>query len=144
VLAIVDTSYSLIMASRLGLRLAPASCRSSIAAPIAARRSLTSLVRTSLPKRQLLLPQASLQQSSRRTYADAPSVNLSPPPKPKKRFRFLRWVWRITYISVLGGAAYLTWQIYDFRNPAHQVEPDPNKKTLVILGWCVTSSVTIC
>ncbi len=124
------------MASKLGLRFAPAACRLSIAAPIASRRALSSLVRPSTyPKGQLAIPRAALQQSFRRTYADAPSVTLSPPAtKPKRRFRFFRWLWRITYLSALGGAAWFAYSIYDLRNPADQMEPDPTKKTLVILG----------
>lgn len=38
------------------------------------------------------------------------------------------------YLSVLGYSGYLVYQIWDLRNPADQVEPDPSKKNLVILG----------
>jgi NADH:ubiquinone reductase (non-electrogenic) len=64
---------------------------------------------------------------------------LSPKPKPKKRFRFFRFLWRITYVSVLGGLAYLAYTIYDANNPPDQIDPDPSKKTLVILGRFMTA-----
>jgi NADH:ubiquinone reductase (non-electrogenic) len=75
-----------------------------------------------------------LQQSFRRTYADAPKVELSPEPKPRRRFRIFRWTWRLTYLSVLAGLGYVSYQVYDLRHPSDQVDPDPSKKTLVILG----------
>lgn len=37
-------------------------------------------------------------------------------------------------MSVIGGAAYLAYVVYDLRTPPDQFEPDPTKKTLVILG----------
>lgn len=52
----------------------------------------------------------------------------------KKSWGFLKWTWRLTYLSVLGGLAYTGYGIYQNRNPVDQHEPDPNKKTLVILG----------
>ncbi|ETN45131.1 uncharacterized protein HMPREF1541_10008 [Cyphellophora europaea CBS 101466] len=128
------------MASKLGLRLAPAACGLSTGAPIASRRTLSSLAssRSSalLPRPRLTLPRSKLQQSFRRTYADgpAPEATLSPAAKPKKRFRFLRWMWRITYLSVIASAGYVGYQIWYLRNPAEQFEPDPKKKTIVILG----------
>jgi len=61
-------------------------------------------------------------------------VELSPAPKPKKRFTFFRWVWRIAYLSAIGGAAFLAYTVYDLKNPEDQVEPDASMKTLVILG----------
>jgi NADH:ubiquinone reductase (non-electrogenic) len=74
------------------------------------------------------------RQSFRRTYADAPAATSSATPKAKKRFRFFRLAWRVTYLSFIGGLAYLTYIIYEANNPADQFEPDPSKKTLVILG----------
>ncbi|CAK4032097.1 External alternative NADH-ubiquinone oxidoreductase, mitochondrial [Lecanosticta acicola] len=47
---------------------------------------------------------------------------------------FFRWAWRLTYLSVLGGLGYAAYGIYVNRNPAEQQEPDPTKKTLVVLG----------
>lgn len=49
-------------------------------------------------------------------------------------FGILRWTWRLTYLSALGGIAYLGYGIYIMRHPADQPNPDPSKKTLVILG----------
>lgn len=135
------------MASKLGLRLAPATCRLSIGAPIAQRRAISSLVsrsssRNVVSKQRPAIPISTLSQSFRRAYADAPQVTLSPPAKPKKRYRFFRWAWRITYLSVLGGTAYFCYLIYDLRNPAVQIEADSKKKTLVILGqWTLPTIV---
>ncbi len=82
--------------------------------------------RPSLSPRLILRPGVS--RVSWRCYADAPA------PKPKRRFRVLRWTWRLTYLSVLGGVAYVGYGVYLDRHPAPQSEPDPSKKTLVILG----------
>lgn len=43
-------------------------------------------------------------------------------------------VWRGFWVSVIGGSAYLGYSIYESRHPVEQMEADPNKKTLVILG----------
>lgn len=77
---------------------------------------------------------ATLSREIRRQYSDAPSASLSPEPKKPKRFRVLKWTWRLTYLSVLGGLAYVGWAVYEDRHPEAQIEPDPTKKTLVILG----------
>lgn len=69
---------------------------------------------------------------ARRSYAPEP-VPAAPTPK-KKRFRFLRWTYRLTILSTLGLTGYLGYRIYLLRHPAEQIEPDPSKKTLVILG----------
>jgi hypothetical protein len=136
------------MASRLGLRLAPAACRASFGVP-APSQSFSSLAQRRAPsvflRPQATLRQRGLQQSFRRGYAQAPQVVLSPTPKPKKRFRFFRWIWRITYLSALSGVAFLTYQIWDLRNPREQFEPDPSKKTLVVLGTsraCLVKKLT--
>ena len=52
----------------------------------------------------------------------------------KKGWRFLRWTWRLTYLSAIAGFAWMCYGIYVNRTPADQAEPDPNKKTLVVLG----------
>ena len=77
-----------------------------------------------------------LRQPARRQYADqSPQAILSPPAtKPKRRFRFFRTLWRITYLSALGGVAYLAYTVYDLKYPVDQSEPDATKKTLVVLG----------
>lgn len=63
----------------------------------------------------------------RRAYADSAA------PK-KKGFRPLRWLWRLTWVSAIVGVGYIGYGIYEMRNPPDQLQPDPNKKTLVILG----------
>lgn len=56
-------------------------------------------------------------------------------PKPKRgSWRFLKWTWRITYLSLAGTLIYTGYSIYVDRNPAEQAAPDPTKKTLVVLG----------
>lgn len=76
-------------------------------------------------------PVQTVSRVARRGYADAAP---SPVPKPKKRFGFLRWSWRLAWLSSLGLAGALGWSIYALRHPEEQYEPDPEKKTLVILG----------
>lgn len=81
------------------------------------------------------IPRAQLQQTFRRSYADAVS------PTIKRRGRgFFRWTWRLTYLSLLGGVGYLTYTIYLLRSPNEQFNPDPSKKTLVILGLLLCQS----
>lgn len=70
---------------------------------------------------------------ARRAYATEAPVPAPAAPK-KKRFRFLRWTYRLTVLGLLGGTGYLGYSIYLLRHPAEQIEPDPSKKTLVILG----------
>lgn len=77
---------------------------------------------------------AVVQQTFRRPYSDAPTANLAPSPKPRRRFRFLRWTWRLTYVSAIGFVGWLTYTVWELRNPNDQFDPDPSKKTLVILG----------
>ena len=48
------------------------------------------------------------KKASRAVYdMSASTAAAQPAVKPKKRFRFLRWTWRITYLSVIAGAAQL-------------------------------------
>ena len=123
----------------MALRTAFAPSRAPLGLHLASTRSFTCL---SIPgssahlrgRKENTLPRPIFQHSFRRAYADAPTAQLSPTPKPKKRFRFLRWTWRITYLSAIGGVAYLSYLVYDLKNPSEQFEPDPSKKTLVILG----------
>lgn len=65
----------------------------------------------------------------RRPYSDE-----APKPRPGKLRTTFRWIWRLTYLSVLGTLGYTAYVIYDDRNPGEQFVPDPSKKTLVILG----------
>lgn len=74
--------------------------------------------------------QGPVSRQFRRGYADAAPVQ---PPK-KARFRKLRWAWRFGYLSAIAGIAYMGYGVYQDRHPEDQVEPDPTKKTLVILG----------
>ncbi|KAF2014889.1 FAD/NAD(P)-binding domain-containing protein [Aaosphaeria arxii CBS 175.79] len=74
--------------------------------------------------------QIALRQSIRRQSTETPSPAL----KKKKKFSFLRFTWRLTYLSAIGGLAYIGYGIYEMRNPEDQPPPDPTKKTLVILG----------
>jgi NADH:ubiquinone reductase (non-electrogenic) len=71
--------------------------------------------------------QIALRQQVRRQFFNSA-------PKPRKRFSVLRWTWRLTYLSALAGLGYIGYGIYVMRNPEDQPDPDPNKKTLVILG----------
>ena len=114
-------------------RTAPATGTRSIATTASSLRLRPS---TLISKQSALLPRPTLlQQSCRRSFADqAPKVELSPTPKPKKRFRFFRLLWRITYLSSAAFVGWIGWSIWQLRNPAEQFEPDPNKKTLVVLG----------
>ncbi|OXV07660.1 hypothetical protein Egran_04576 [Elaphomyces granulatus] len=103
------------------------------------RRSLSSQSRQNLrltsplSSRHLRQP---IHGSFRRAYADA-----APAPKPKKRFRALRWASRLTLLTGVGLTGWLAYSIYTLGHPVEQVEPDPDKKTLVILvplpgtGW---------
>ncbi|PFH63269.1 hypothetical protein XA68_14921 [Ophiocordyceps unilateralis] len=71
----------------------------------------------------------------RRAYTDpSPPPPPPPPPKPGRLRRALKWTWRFTYISVAGLVGYSFYVLYKNRHPEPQAEPDPSKKTLVILG----------
>ncbi|GAB7352534.1 hypothetical protein MBLNU459_g2926t1 [Dothideomycetes sp. NU459] len=75
-----------------------------------------------------------LRQSFRRTYADAPIGPEVQVAAKKGGFRTLRWIWRLTYLSALGGIGYVGYGIWQSKNPADQHDPSPDKKTLVVLG----------
>jgi NADH:ubiquinone reductase (non-electrogenic) len=70
-----------------------------------------------------------------RTYADAAPAAPAKPVK-KRKIRVFRWLWRFAYLYVLGGIAYIVYDGYIARHPDDQFTPDPNKKTLVVLGMC--------
>ncbi|OAA68056.1 alternative NADH-dehydrogenase [Niveomyces insectorum RCEF 264] len=74
------------------------------------------------------------RQFTRGYASDAPAADEAAPKPKRKRFRALRWLWRLTYLSALGGIVYIGYSIYQDRHPEPQLPPDPNKKTLVILG----------
>ena len=83
-------------------------------------------------------PSQLLSKQQRSTFARRTYATEAPAPAPvapkKKRFRFLRWTYRLTVLGLLGGTGYLGYSIYLLRHPEEQLEPDPSKKTLVILG----------
>ncbi|MCJ1478850.1 NADH:ubiquinone oxidoreductase [Lambiella insularis] len=121
------------MASRTATKLAFASIKSHCGpAPIARRAYATTPKSPLLSSRAISKSSFSrtiLQQSFRRSYADTVS------PVTKRRGRgFFRWTWRLTYLSTIGGIGYLGYTIYLLRTPQEQFDPDPSKKTLVILG----------
>ncbi|KAK3905572.1 hypothetical protein C8A05DRAFT_41481 [Staphylotrichum tortipilum] len=100
----------------------------------AAPRLLLQTSRRSIGLRPALASsQALVSRQPRRPYAsDAAPAE---PPKPKKpRFRKLRWTWRLGYLSAIAGLVYMGYGVYQDRHPEDQVEPDPTKKTLVVLG----------
>jgi NADH:ubiquinone reductase (non-electrogenic) len=107
---------------------------SSIGFKAASRRpfatSSRSFLTSARPSSRVLLDKSKLQQTFRRTYAD-----VAPAKKPR-RFRFFRFLWRVTYLSAIAGTTYLAYGVYELRHPEEQFEPDPTKKNLVILGAC--------
>ncbi|KAI1861163.1 hypothetical protein JX265_009782 [Neoarthrinium moseri] len=119
-----------------GPQLAP---RAQMQVPAARAASRIASITTTSSARKFAAPSARLprtQQSQilsrqfRRTYADsAPAA-----PVKKRKVRVFRWLWRLTYLSVLGSIGYVVYDGYVARHPEDQFVPDPNKKTLVILG----------
>ena len=93
---------------RLGSQLAPVS-----------RRQLVPLATA------LLLP-----KTLRRDYANGPVAA----PVKKKGRGFFGWAWLLTKLGALGGAVWVGYAIWAVRQPDEQFDPDPSKKTLVILG----------
>ena len=95
-----------------------------------------------LPRQALRpsLERSAIQTAYRRAYATLPPPPTPTQKPPKRKFGFLRFLWRTTWVSGLLGLGYLSYSIYETRNPIEQVEPDPSKKTLVILGM---SGITV-
>ncbi|KAK3399286.1 hypothetical protein B0T20DRAFT_196662 [Sordaria brevicollis] len=91
---------------------------------------------SSAPRRALISEsrQVAVTQQIRRAHTETPAPALPEPPKERRRFRKLRWLWRAPLLASLAGIAYVGWGVYEERNPGPQVEPDPSKKTLVVLG----------
>ncbi|KAI5282480.1 NADH:ubiquinone oxidoreductase, partial [Ascosphaera aggregata] len=52
----------------------------------------------------------------------------------KKKAGVLRWMFRLIILSTVGASGVLGYGIYNARHPNDQIDPDPSKKTLVILG----------
>jgi hypothetical protein len=88
------------------------------------------------------IPRDGLRQGFRRGYADEAAAAAAAPKPPKRRFRFLRWTWRIIYLSALGGLAYTSYGVYQSKHPPAQQAPDPKKKTLVVLGKTTINNLT--
>ncbi|KAH9892943.1 hypothetical protein F4778DRAFT_748940 [Xylariomycetidae sp. FL2044] len=65
-----------------------------------------------------------------RFYADAPP----PKSRPGKVRTTFKWLWRATYLSLLGVVGAVIYDGYLDRHPDEQFVPDPQKKTLVVLG----------
>ncbi len=78
-------------------------------------------------------------QSCRRGYAEQMMAPETKQKVKRRSWSVLRWTWRATYLSVLLGLGYVGYGIYESRNPVEQAEPDPTKKTLVILGMLAAS-----
>ncbi|KAI0535192.1 hypothetical protein GGR58DRAFT_20343 [Xylaria digitata] len=72
----------------------------------------------------------SLSRQFARTYADA----AAPKKKPGKIRTTFKWLWRATYLSFFLGVGAIIYNGYSDRHPEEQFAPDPEKKTLVILG----------
>lgn len=105
------------------------------------RRSISTsqFARHTQPLRSTNISQ-SVSRVARRSYADA-----APKPAPKpKRFRALRWAWRLTWLSAIGLTGAVAYSIFELRQPPEQSPPDPSKKTLVILGMCRSQSPIAC
>lgn len=80
-----------------------------------------------------ILPSRNTLQTLTRGYAST-RAPIPEAPIPKKRFKFLRYMWKAAWYSGIAGVAFLGYSIYESRHPQEQYEPDPSKKTLVILG----------
>ncbi|KAK0646631.1 hypothetical protein B0T16DRAFT_330765 [Cercophora newfieldiana] len=104
------------------------------------RMLITPITRRTIATRPALRsrPSTTGARQLRRGYADqagaAGTGATIPAPKKPRRFRVWRWSWRLINLSLLGGVAYVGYEIYQDRNPEPQVKPDPSKKTLVVLG----------
>jgi len=104
-----------------------------------ARRSLTptsiSRYASTLVSRPRHAPRTTFNNALQRTSFRRAQSTEAPLKKKTGAFRlFLRWTWRLTYLSALGGIVYVGYGIWELRHPIEQDEPDPTKKTLVILG----------
>ncbi|KAJ4150031.1 hypothetical protein LMH87_010799 [Akanthomyces muscarius] len=124
-----SSSRAMAAMARPGLQLAGSNARIATRAFSAAARTSSIAARCAarpLPSMRLAVTG---RLAFRRAYSDE-----APKPKPGKLRRTFRWIWRLTYLSVLGTLGYTAYVIYDDRNPGEQFIPDPSKKTLVILG----------
>ena len=91
------------------------------------------LIRSSRPTPTATITRHTFRQASTSPYND----HINPETKAavkKGGFRTLRWLWRLTYLSAIGGLGWTGYGIYLGKHPADQQDPDPSKKTLVVLG----------
>ncbi|KAI1116114.1 pyridine nucleotide-disulfide oxidoreductase-domain-containing protein [Nemania sp. NC0429] len=72
--------------------------------------------------------------TSRMLFARAYASDAAPKKKPGKIRTTFKWLWRTTYLSLLIGVGAVIYDGYQDRNPEEQYAPDPQKKTLVVLG----------
>ena len=105
----------------------------SQAAQFTGRRTFTTQRQSLIASRAQWTPRPAQHQIALRQTIRQQSTGPAGP-KPKRRFRFLRWTWRLTKLAAIGGLGYVGYAIYEMRNPADQPPPDPSKKTLVVLG----------
>lgn len=110
----------------------------SVGAKQLAKRSFVtshkqSFVARAQPSSRCQFNKQQLRQSFRRTYADVINPQVKAAAK-RGGFRTLKWIWRLTYLSALGGLGYVGFGIWQSRHPADQPEPSPDRKTLVVLG----------
>jgi NADH:ubiquinone reductase (non-electrogenic) len=92
-----------------------------------------SLTTTTLSSRRPLAA-GTLRPIARQIQRQYSESSAPPPKKAGKIRRTFRWTWRLFYLSVLGTLAYVSYEVWNIRHPEPQVNPDPSKKTLVILG----------
>ncbi|KAL2760892.1 hypothetical protein ACRALDRAFT_1026089 [Sodiomyces alcalophilus JCM 7366] len=108
--------------------------RASIATSALAHRAFTTSRQTASlrarPNAASIARPSALARQFQRAYADAAAQKR----KPGKIRTTFKWLWRLTYLSALGAMGAVVYAVYQDRNPQPQVQPDPTKKTLVVLG----------
>lgn len=115
-------------------QLAPrARCKLPATAPVSRFANLTTS--TSSARHPALVahtPRAAqvVARQFRRGYADAAPKA----PVKKRKLRVFRWLGRLIVLGALGSLGYIIYDGYNARHPDDQFSPDPNKKTLVVLG----------
>jgi NADH:ubiquinone reductase (non-electrogenic) len=118
--------------STLGLRATTTTTAAAARAFSSSRNQILRLA-AARPRALQKLPSApqiqTVSRQARRAYSDD-----APRRRPGVIRLTFRWLWRLTYLSVLGYLGYVGYIVYIDRHPPPQSPPDPNKKTLVILG----------
>ncbi|KAH7037903.1 uncharacterized protein B0I36DRAFT_372175 [Microdochium trichocladiopsis] len=126
--------------SRAVARLAGASARQIPAMRTSAMPTARAAFATSTrlsPRQPALRTSRQISHQLARSYAtEGPSATLAPKPKkkPGKIRTTFKWLRRLTYLSVLVVIGGIVYDGYIDRHPDEQFEPDPKKKTLVVLG----------